>query len=101
MIGVHEARRAFQVAPVGQVHNQGEPTTGVDARNAVIVDNLVISASEIVPNVKGFHPLEERGVSRQDVFERAVPCAFLSHHDSTRVLDNLRIDYSRIVAELR
>src|SRR5207249_9557525 len=61
VVGVHEARRTFQVAPVGQVDDESKPSSGLDARSAVIVDILVVHAREIVSNVQGFDPLEERG----------------------------------------
>ena len=101
MIRIHEAGRAFQVAPVGQIDDQGKPSSGLDARRPVVVDRFVIRARVIVPNVKRFDPPEERGVSREDVFEGAVPGALLSHHDSTRFLDDLRIDQPGFFAELR
>ncbi len=83
MVGVHEARRAFQVAPVGQIDDQGQPSPGLDARGAVVVDSLVVRTRDIVPNVKRLHPAEERRIGRQNVFDGAMPGALLSHHHST------------------
>ena len=69
VVRVHEARRAFQVAPVGQVDDQGQPSPGLDTPSAVVVDRLVVRAREIVTNVKRFHAPEERGIGRENGHE--------------------------------
>ncbi len=100
VVGVHEAGRAFQIAAVRQIDDQRDAASGPNRRRPVVVNVRVPGAREVVAEVQRFHPLEKRGIRREDVLERSVLGACLPHQDSAGLLEDVGVDHAWIASEV-
>src|SRR5262249_35854959 len=100
-VGVHVAGRTEHIAAVGEVNDQICSAARSDAIHAVVVDRFVAGAIEVLAEPKALHPSGKRGMVREHVFKRAVLLASLADENATFFLENLRLDDSGPIREIR
>ena len=100
LVRVHEARVAHHVAAIRQIDRQHGAAPVFDRRRPVIVQiagvRRVVASGE-----EGFDALEERGVDRERVAERAVLRARLLDHDVPVAFDDGRGNLADVLVNQR
>src|SRR5262249_40684988 len=100
-VRIHEARRAPHVAPVREINNKVRAAAVPNAQRSVIVNLLIVGASEITPRKQLLHAKKEIDIAAEYILKRPMPITDLSHQHATIFFKDLSLNQAWIIRECR
>ena len=94
LVGVHKARVAHHVAPVGKIDGEHRSAAVLDRTCAVLMKPFVVVGANVTAGKDFFEVLEEGRVIGHYIFEMTVLLAVLDHQDLAVSLDDLCFDFA-------